>query len=356
MEETDTGTDPEGLKPELTWSVEDEPIASTYGTDDLQALERQKDVVSSYITERFTGFNHYFIDENGTLWGTGNNENWQLGIPKKTDINNLDVSYAEPVRIAEDVIHVDASVNSVFVIYLTADGKLYGLGANTYGVLRMPLIEEEMLNPWLNLAAEPQLLMEHVAFASAGRTSVSVLTEDGQVYWWGLFQATTGTSGVGKFYSQEPMLMLENARYTVCGCDSAAAIDADNNLWTWGCNVWGQCGEDAPDYIKEPILADTDVEMVWVELLSSRQNIFDVEAWMGMNPYNDPDTGCLYSYTTFARKTDGKMYACGMDLGHNSKNVYYYGDLYIENSDYPELYLRDYTADFLQIAVEENPR
>lgn len=342
----------------VSWGEED-AIAATCYTDDLQALNLQKDAESSYITERFTGFNHYYIDEKGTLWGTGGNDMWQLGIPKESDVHNLEHSYTEPVKIAEHVIHVDASVNSVFVIWLTEEGNLYGLGANTYGVLRMPMAENEMLNPWSNLASEPQLLMENVVYASAGRESVSVLTKDGKVWWWGLFQATTGTSAPEKIHSQKPLLMMEHARYTVCGFDTAAAIDEDNNLWLWGCNVWGQCGtdgKDGKDYLIEPYMAEADVEMVWPDFLSSRQNIFDVDAWMHMNPYNDSATGCIYSYTTFIRKTDGNYYACGIDLGHDTKSVGYYGDLFIENTDNPENYIRNYSTDFLLIDVKENPR
>lgn len=345
----------ENVKMSVRWETE-EQFAGTFYTDDLQALTNQKDVESSYITERFTGFNYYYIDEAGVLWGTGENHLWQLGIPKESDINNLDANYIEPVKIAEDAIHVDANVNSDFVIWLTSDGKLYGLGANTYGVLRMPMVENEAWNPWLNLAPEPQLLMEEVAYASAGKHSISVLSKDGKVWWWGRLQAATGTSGVGKIESREPLLMLENARYTVCGFDTAAAIDKDNNLWLWGCNVWSQCGTEGQDYFLEPHLAESDVEMVWPDFLSSRQNIFDVEVWMSMNPYNDAKTGCIYSYNTFIRKTDGNMYACGIDLGHYVKTVFYYGDLFVENSEYPEAYIRDYSPDFLLIEVQENPR
>ena len=153
------------------------------------------------------------------------------------------------VKIAENVIHVDMSTNSEFVIYLTDDGNLYGLGANLGGVLRMPVEDGYRLNPWESLALKPQLLMTDVAFASAGRRSISVLTKDGNVWWWGEMCATTGTTGPGYLYSKEPKLMLENARYTVCGHDTAAAIDQDNNLWLWGCNVWGQCGLNGNDYI-----------------------------------------------------------------------------------------------------------
>ncbi len=204
----------------------------------------------------------------------GENDSWQLGITKESDINNLDVTYTEPVKIAEHVVHVDANVNSTFVIWITEDGNLYGQGANTWGALRLPMKENEPWNPWLNLTMEPQLLMEHVTYASAGQECISVLTEDKKVWWWGRMQATTGTEGPGSLFAEEPRLMVENARYTVCGLATAAAIDEENRLWLWGCNVWGQCATEGEDYLEEPYMACTDVEMVWTDFLSTRQNVF----------------------------------------------------------------------------------
>lgn len=331
-----------------------DPIADTFYTDNLEALNCQKDIESSYITDRYNGMNHYYIDESRTLWGTGYNHNWQLGIIDSQYLNSLE-QIKEPVKIAENVIHVDVNCNSDFMIYLTEKGDLYGLGANLGGILRIPFSEEVLYDPTGGLAREPQLIMSDVAFASAGQECISVLTKDGKVWWWGEMRATCGTTGTGDMYSEGPMLMLENARYTVCGLDTAAAIDQQNNLWLWGCNVWGQCGLEGNDYRTEPYLAATDVEMVWPEYLTARQNIYDVDLWWGINPYlNTAEEQIVsYTYNTFIRKTDGKMYACGIDLGHYVKSVVYYGDLFIDGTDKPENYTHDYSPDFIEISVEE---
>lgn len=111
-----------------------EPV-KTYYTNDLEALNLQKDIESSYITEKYCFSNLYFIDEDGVLWGTGRNDNWQLGIENEKDINSWNMNYLEPVKIAENVIHVDTSSNGYFVIWITEDNKLYGLGANAGGAL-----------------------------------------------------------------------------------------------------------------------------------------------------------------------------------------------------------------------------
>ena len=94
--------------------------------------------------------------------------------------------------------------------------------------------------------------------------------------------------------------------------------------------------------------------MVWPEFFSTRQNVFDTEEWDNWNPYTAPVDCCVQSYVTFIRKTDGKMYACGMDIGHNVKKVQYFGDLFIADSEYPENYTRNYSPMFLEITVEQS--
>lgn len=340
---------------EVSFAIpEHDTTIETFYTDDLEAIAEQKDVESSYITERFTAINHYYVDDQDVLWGTGRNDCWQLGVVKDSDLNNHEAEYKEPVKIAENVIHVDANINGEFVVYLTKDGKLYGLGANIAGVLRMPQpVLEEYVVQYPNYATEPQFLMSDVQFASAGQECISVLTKDGNVWWWGKIAATTGTVDFGEMYSEEPKLMVKNARYTVSGPSTIAAIDNENNLWLWGCNVFGQCGKEGSDYLLEPHLACENVEMVWPEFFSTRQNIFDIEEWSSWNPYTASEDCCIQSYVTFIRKTDGKMYACGMDIGHNVKKVQYFGDLYILDSDHPENYTRNYSPQFLEITVEE---
>lgn len=41
-----------------------------------------------YITDRYIIGNHYWIDDEGTLWGTGENNYYQLGIENPDDIDN----------------------------------------------------------------------------------------------------------------------------------------------------------------------------------------------------------------------------------------------------------------------------
>lgn len=316
-------------KNEVLGTKENEQVI--YYTDCLSNTEEQLTVESSYIKELRGAKAFYSIDENGVLWA------YKDG--------------GEPVWLADHVIHVDASQNGYYMIFLTEDHQLYGMGQNTYGVLRQQYIENEEVQLWLNQVDEPVLLMENIQFASAGRESIAVLTDAGEVYWWGRFQAFTGTEDAGMMQSWEPKLILSNARYVVCSASSAAAIDKENNLWLWGCNVWGQCGVEGSDYIEDPVMVAEKVEMVWCEDFSSRKAVYERDG--------DPLKGnavmdCDYAYTTIIRKNGGEYFACGIDLGEKEKTVQFHGGLMYPGAG-EEYYTHKYSSEFLKIQIEEIP-
>ena len=98
--------------------------AKEYSAYNLSLLNEQKDIESSYVTDFFNGFNHFWIDENGILWGTGYNEYGQLGGGAELEL----IMHSTPVKIAENVIHISCDTNHRFLLFLTSDHKLYGLG------------------------------------------------------------------------------------------------------------------------------------------------------------------------------------------------------------------------------------
>lgn len=331
-----------------------EPV---YYTTDLNQLHEQNVNELSYVTKRMTVDNYFEIDQDSVLWGRGRNHYGQLGQGRSEDIGDPAARYDEPVKIAENVIHVDASEYGYFTIFITEDHQLYGMGVNRMGVLRQPCVEHEEEQLWRNPVPEPVLLMENVAYASAGRESISVLTTNGEVYWWGSFCAATATDEIGRMYSEEPRLMLQDAVYTTCGGNSAAAVGSNGQLWLWGCNVWGQCGSAGADYEEVPICAAEKVDMVWVEGLASKQSTGDTDKWQYDSTYVSTQL-CPYSYTTFIRTETGDMMACGIDLSGHVKEVAVYGDLNQHDESVQEMiqpsdYQRCYSAEFVPIVVEE---
>lgn len=243
-----------------------------------------------YITDMKRGSNHYWIDENGVLWGEGTSEYGQLGITKK------DVSVVgKPVKIAENVIHVDFS-GEYFVIYLTADHELYGLGASPAGILT-PFGEWNFEVIDLEVITKPVLLMKNVVYAKTGYTSIIALLENGDVYVLGNNDHVIISNT--KYIA--PQKVMENVKYVTTYFHTYAAIDENNDLWAWGHNELGQCGIG-----------------VYIANVASPQKIMeDVEcAWMGAIGFNTADMVKKYDNLVVLKK-DGSFLACGEGIGES---------------------------------------
>lgn len=174
------------------------------------------------------------------------------------------------------------------------------------------------------------MLMENVQFVSAGRKSLTVLTDDGNVFWWGKFQSTTASQEISCMSSTSPELMVSQAIYTACGPNFALAIDQDSNLWTWGNNVWGECGTDSDDdYLTQAVSVCSQVDMAWPESITFKQNTWADPLSFETNPYGEIN----YPYTLFVKRNDGDIYACGINLGNNKKTVGIHGDINSEENE-----------------------
>lgn len=247
--------------------------------------------------------------------GYGNNQFGQLGIGTAYNFDNGydNIEESTPQKIAENVKHVDSGM--YFTIFLTEDGKLYGMGANLNGVMGMEVPKEfdYYSNPEITVAATPILLMENVAYARSGDRDIISLTEDGSVWWWGEFRTTysaTGNSTQSVGYAR-PEKILEDAVYVTTGLFTAGAIKKDGTLWTWGNNTFGSCGIDTGgvDFVDEPVKVADDVKMVWFDRINFKSRI-------GFEEDNKYD----YTYTTFIEKKDNSTEACGLKVeGEESK-------------------------------------
>ena len=243
-----------------------------------------------YITNIKRGSNHYWIDENGVLWGEGTSEYGQLGITKK------DVSVVgEPVKIAENVIHVDFS-GEYFVIYLTKDHELYGLGASPAGILTpFGYWNFEVID--LEVITKPVLLMKDVVYAKTGYTSIIALLENGDVYVLG----NNDHVMISNTKYIAPQKVMENVKYVTTYFHTYAAIDENNDLWAWGHNELGQCG----------------IGVYSANVAFPQKVMEDVEcAWMGAIGFNTADMVKKYDNLVVWKK-DGSFHACGEGIGES---------------------------------------
>lgn len=306
-----------------TEESEQEPRMQILTTDNIPPQsENYKDC---YTTDMTRAGNHYWIDENGTLWGTGYSEYGQLGILAE-DLAEKNI----PVEIAGDVIHVDYS-GEYFVIYLTKDNKLYGLGGNSAGVLSKADMDNRN-STYMNVLTDPVLIMENIVYAKCGYSTIIALRKNGDVL-------VLGNNEYAAFLNEEyrtPRRVLDKACYVTSYYHTFAAIQYDGSLYTWGDNSLGQCGADTVnphiDYVEEPVKVMDNIEC----------------AWMGKYGYTvSSDAG---PDNLVVRDKHGDYYGCGEGIGTEKVNDY--------SDDLDEAHLEDarqVTASYVfqEIRVEE---
>lgn len=335
----DTADTTENVTAESDAEEADLPAFYIRRAEDLQVSSPLR-IEEQYITDRATAWNHYYIDADGVLWGSGYNQNGQLGNGSyETD---LDLGKMDAVRIADHVVSVDANLNNNFCIYLTDDGKLYGMGLNMAGLLLgKDSVKQVYSDDDNDRVCTPVLLMENVRYARAGREAIVALQEDGSVYWWGQMRTTTSTYGSDydaywtveensvnpvKMMFLEPHKVLENCVYVDISAWNGAAITETGDLYMWGLNIFGQCGvaksENVHDFVWAPQKVLENVSMVWLEAIRQNDDGIDTEL-KNLN-------WAVHSYTfdNFALLQDGTLLAAGENLGKDSVTTVVDGDLH----------------------------
>ena len=281
----------------------EEETGYSFDAGDLYDMRLDAQTIEDYYMKSCGDqFNLYTIDEDGVLWGSGHNEYAQIGLGYADE-----EFHEQKSKIAEHVVHVDYSQKD-FVVYLTEEGKLYGLGNDsTYMLLQhteMPV--EDLAYPTKRYATSPALLLEDVSYARCGRDDVVALKKDGTVWTWGMIWNYQSTG----YCITMPQQIRTDVKMITGGWFNHAALKEDGTLWTWGYNFSGNCGTDKATMIETPVQVAEDVQRVWTGLLNysaKEDDITDMEEF-----------GNDYVDNTIIEKTDGTFYACGMGVGDKS--------------------------------------
>lgn len=304
MEKNETQNNPtETVSQTESDTQTEEETGYSFDAGDLYDMRLDAQTIEDYYMKSCGDqFNLYTIDEDGVLWGSGHNEYAQIGLGYADE-----EFHEEKSKIAEHVVHVDYSQKD-FVVYLTEEGKLYGLGNDsTYMLLQhteMPV--EDLAYPTKRYVTSPALLLEDVSYARCGRDDVVALKKDGTVWTWGMIWNYQSTG----YCITMPQQILTDVKMITGGWFNHAALKEDGTLWTWGYNFSGNCGTDKATMIETPVQVAEDVQRVWTGLLNysaKEDDITDMEEF-----------GNDYVDNTIIEKTDGTFYACGMGVGDKS--------------------------------------
>ncbi len=288
------------------------------------------DPAKLYHTHVGNSNNLYYIDENLVLWGSGSNDCGQLG--QGTQDQEF---HGDSVKIAEHVIDVDYSQKG-FIIYLTDEHKLYGVGNAGSGALQQydTFDPGRYVNAEHYCISEPYLLMEHVELARCGRDDVACLTEDGAVWIWGTVWSQGVFPAINAYFIPKPQKVLEDAVLVTGGWNNHAVLLQDGTVWTWGYNIAGNCGVADPVVVSAPAMVAENVVMVWTDRALKNYPEPTAEdiaaAWTGKLTYNTEyddiaDFGGIYPRllnNTVIQKTDGSYWVCGENVGETTKVVH----------------------------------
>lgn len=278
--------------------------------EETESLRVSLSIEDYYSTNIGDPSNLYYIDDSRVLWGCGRNNCGQLSQGSQ----DYDF-HSDMVKIAEKVVHVDYSQRD-FMIYLTEDNKLYGVGNAGSGALQQ--YDSFDWNKYLNgekySVNEPFLLMENVLYAKCGRDDVVALKKDGTVWTWGTISINGGYLSSDFCFISSPEKILENAILVTGGWFSHAALLQDGTVWTWGYNSAGNCGVSGVEVVHKPVKVAGNAVMVWTGSMEYNSHCKNIGEFLGVYPRQ--------LNNTIIQKIDGTMWMCGENVGTEEKVIH----------------------------------
>ena len=184
------------------------------------------------------------VDDQGNIWGWGDNTRAQLG-----NGGGGKVFFPEKAAVGLDGNDIlDIQCGNVGTLFLLKDGSVFVCGSNEYG--------QTGLNNGKGKETLPVRIpgLENIVQVSCGWGHCLALTGDGHVYSWG--RNNMGQLGVGDRKNRpEPVLLsLEHIVQIECGGKFCMAMDAEGKLFGWGANDYGQlAGASKSKWVGEPV-------------------------------------------------------------------------------------------------------
>ena len=230
------------------------------------------------------------ITTDGDLYCWGNNNYGQAG-------NGTTENQTVPVKVLSNVKSVSYS-NSIYYTSVSAimeNGDLYCWGHNGYGEVGNGITADQTIP--VKVLSGVKSVCYSACFVSNHFISVSAITENGDLYCWGI-----NFSGQIENW-RVPMKVLSDVKsvsYSYCG-DSVSAITENGDLYCWGNNDDGQIGNGTTEDQAIPVKILSDVEFVssscWRNSISAITTKGDLYCW-GYNHYGQAGNGTTETQTT----------------------------------------------------------
>jgi len=231
---------------------------STY-THQALPLKVGNDSSWSKITNGF----HFSIalKEDSTLWAWGRNSRRQLGLSGSTS------NRTSPVIVNNDSNWVDISAGSEFVIALKNNGTLWAWGYNYDGQLG------DGTSNTLEIPTQIGTDTNWIAIAAGYNHSMG-LKADSTLWTWGNNQyGQLGRTGNTKI----PMQVGTDKWCTIAtGGFHSFGIKSDSSLWAWGRNLYAQLGDNSTNNKTTPTKIGND--NTWVAVTAGYEHSLGLQA------------------------------------------------------------------------------
>lgn len=199
------------------------------GTDEKAVSKDGFEKVADNVIDMFADNDTvFYLKDDNTLWGYGDNNHAQLGNKESVKEDVL-----TPVKILDDVKEICTNYGVSVVGAIRLDNSLYLWGDGGF-------YTEE--NGWVENAGSPYKAMDNVKSAVVDDEEALIVKTDNTLWRWGY-------SFEGKSVSNEqvPYKITDNVLDATMGERHAVIIKTDNTLWTMGGDYRGGLGYNADE-------------------------------------------------------------------------------------------------------------
>lgn len=228
------------------------------------------------------------IKTDGTLWAWGDNFYYQLG--DGTSSNRI-----VPTQIGTDTNWKFVAAGFWHTVALKTDGTIWVFGSNNDGVLGNGFtIPKYFIPTQVGTDSDWESI-------STSRGHVLALKTNGELWTWG--GGHLGALGTGNQDNQHlPIQVGTDSDWNFISANdwNSYAIKTDETLWAWGWNDWGQLGNGSYNISTVPI--QVEINSAWSFVNSCAQGVMAIKT-----------DGTLWSW--------GSNFAGQLALGYESNNV-----------------------------------